>query len=760
MLKKIFFLIAKSLLLLAVFLHWGSGFAQTKEEAAQLRQKLQVTRSDNTDKVETLLKLGRYILFKEGEYKADLDSAQSYCNAARRLSMQLRFTSGLSKSMLLDSQIAREKGDRARAWSLAGKALIYAASHKFYVNEAEVYIEMGQHFGSETGQLEKKISYFEKAVPLFLKGKDYKQAGNALKDLGEFYQIAGDYNKSIALLQQALQWFKKAGYKDMQITYILIATHYRLVGNYNAALEYGLLAEKTANFRGDESMQRCTIYNHLALIYYELKNNKKAIEYFEMARDVAVAHKDKPATATLQANIAALAFREKQFGKTISILDNITKEFPPQDFETKVRLASMYVMSYSRLGQYKKAKVYYEQLLAFEKLQQDTRASDDLYRAVIAYQQLTGQSEQTYPYLEKLKQNHIGDSNLIRRYELEQLYYRSDSATGKLMDAIGHLKRYKTLNDSVFNINKEKQLSALQLQFDTDKKDKDIKLLQKQSELQNARIASDKAIRYIFIGSLVVLIMFLALVYNRYRLKQRSNRRLESQQEEINAQNELLRKLLVEKEWLLKEIHHRVKNNLQIVISLLNTQSAYLDNEDALLAIQNSQHRMHAMSLIHQKLYQSDNMSSIDMSWYIHELAGYLKDSFDNTKRISYKLETERVELDVAQAVPLGLILNEAISNAIKYAFPNELKGQVLITLKKTGPEHYMLSIADNGVGLPEGFDIENTDSLGMNLMMGLAAQLDGTFNITSENGLTVSVVFHKNEQLGQVEETLINKNE
>ena len=157
---------------------------------------------------------------------------------------------------------------------------------------------------------------------------------------------------------------------------------------------------------------------------------------------------------------------------------------------------------------------------------------------------------------------------------------------------------------------------------------------------------------------------------------------------------------------------------------------------------------MHAMSLIHQKLYQSNNLVSVDMSWYIYELVNYLKESFDMERKISYKLDTEHLELDVAQAVPLGLILNEAITNAIKYAFPDQQKGKVEISLKKSRDNTYQLIIADNGIGLPEGFEVENRDSLGMNLMVGLSDQLDGSFTIQNNNGLTVIITFIKKEQL------------
>jgi len=161
---------------------------------------------------------------------------------------------------------------------------------------------------------------------------------------------------------------------------------------------------------------------------------------------------------------------------------------------------------------------------------------------------------------------------------------------------------------------------------------------------------------------------------------------------------------------------------------------------------------MHAMSLIHQKLYQSDNLASIDMSWYIHQLVAYLKDSFDSGSKITYQLETERVDLDVAQAVPLGLILNEAISNAIKYAFPNEKKGHINIALKNIKNDLFELTIYDNGIGLPKDFNLENSQSLGMSLMSGLSQQVDGDFQYENNNGLSITVTFTRNQQLQNTE--------
>lgn len=247
----------------------------------------------------------------------------------------------------------------------------------------------------------------------------------------------------------------------------------------------------------------------------------------------------------------------------------------------------------------------------------------------------------------------------------------------------------------------------------------------------------------------VLLLLLLVVSYNRYRLKQRTDIQLKLQQELIITANRSLRQLndslhtlLREKEWLLQEIHHRVKNNLQIVISLLNTQSAYIDNDYALDAIRNSQRRMYAISLIYKKLYQPDHMATLDMSVYTRELVEYLVESFKHEKSAAIRLNISPVKLNIAQAVPLGLILNEAICNSLKYAFAANNLGQITVVLEQIEEEKYLLCIADNGKGLPEGFDPYNSGSLGMSLMKGLSQQLGGDFQLDNENGLRVCVTF------------------
>jgi len=239
---------------------------------------------------------------------------------------------------------------------------------------------------------------------------------------------------------------------------------------------------------------------------------------------------------------------------------------------------------------------------------------------------------------------------------------------------------------------------------------------------------------------MLAVLLVLLLLYYCFLITQRSNLQLQLRQARIDKQNELLKTLLREKEWLLKEVHHRVKNNLQIVISLLNTQLAYLDNEDAILAIRNSQNRVYAMSLVHLKLYKSGNMSSIDMAWYIQELVEYTRQSFASLEHIDFVTDIDSVELDVVQATPVGLILNEAIDNAIKHAFIDN-NGIVSISMKLSG-DVCELTVADNGAGFPADLDVETNHSLGINLMRGLTSQLDGTLTFDSHEGLIVRISF------------------
>jgi two-component sensor histidine kinase/ligand-binding sensor domain-containing protein len=203
-------------------------------------------------------------------------------------------------------------------------------------------------------------------------------------------------------------------------------------------------------------------------------------------------------------------------------------------------------------------------------------------------------------------------------------------------------------------------------------------------------------------------------------------------------------KLLNEKEWLIKEIHHRVKNNFHMVTGLLSTQASYLKNEEAVRAIAESQQRITAMALIHQRLYQSNNLSAINMPDYIRELVEYLKDCFDMKTKIHFDLQIEAFYLDLSYSLPIGLIINEAVTNSMKYAFAGKEEGTITILLNRTDMDHALLSVIDNGVGFSPDLAFAQPTSMGMNLMRGLSEDIKGTFSISANNGTHLSIAFKR----------------
>jgi PAS domain S-box-containing protein len=188
---------------------------------------------------------------------------------------------------------------------------------------------------------------------------------------------------------------------------------------------------------------------------------------------------------------------------------------------------------------------------------------------------------------------------------------------------------------------------------------------------------------------------------------------------------------LQEKELLLKEVHHRVKNNLQVIVSLINLQTAQLTDERSLQALRESQNRVRSMALVHEKLYQSQNLARLDFREYLHQLASTLFHSYQaEATQVDLQLDIAEVTLEVDQAIPCGLIVNELVSNALKHAFPNGRSGTITLTLHTRTAPHVELAVTDNGVGLPVELTWQQTESLGMQLVQSLVKQIGGDIQL------------------------------
>ena len=215
-----------------------------------------------------------------------------------------------------------------------------------------------------------------------------------------------------------------------------------------------------------------------------------------------------------------------------------------------------------------------------------------------------------------------------------------------------------------------------------------------------------------------------------------------------------IRSALKEKEILLQEVHHRVKNNLQIINSILNLQKNFVEDPNAITGLEEIQNRVSTMSIIHETLYQNTDVSNIGFSAYLTRISGNIIQSYRSSTMVELVTELEDIQAPLDQAIPCGLILNEWVSNAMKYAFEGMEKGTITVALRKLEPEdkpeeeEIQIEVRDNGIGLPEGFDWSGRDSLGLYLVQALSEQLDGELLAESDEGARFLVSFRRPKNL------------
>ena len=242
----------------------------------------------------------------------------------------------------------------------------------------------------------------------------------------------------------------------------------------------------------------------------------------------------------------------------------------------------------------------------------------------------------------------------------------------------------------------------------------------------------------------------LSVFVNQVAYAIRNTRLYDQAQKEIFERTQAetrIREALKEKDVLLKEVHHRVKNNLQVISSLLNLQSIQIKDPETVQLFRDSQNRVRSMALIHEKLYQSHDLARIDFKGYAQSLSSYLMRSFAVEARgVTVRLDVDSIEMGIDQAIPCGLIINELVSNALKYAFPEERKGEVHIQFRRHGDRQFHLIVGDNGIGFPNHLDYQNTSSLGLQLVNSLASQLGGTIELSRIDGTEFHISFQETE--------------
>ena len=319
----------------------------------------------------------------------------------------------------------------------------------------------------------------------------------------------------------------------------------------------------------------------------------------------------------------------------------------------------------------------------------------------------------------------IASADFGDKFFLSQLYEnlaRSHAGNHDYKEAMEAFSEYDRLKDELFTEEAERKISNVQTRFEMAKRDDTI--LDQEQQLKKQK--SSQTLISVIAALLSLLLLVLYITYQNN-----------------NKKNQLLEEQNKEKEFLLKEIHHRVKNNLGIISSLLDLQSAEMRDPKVVEAIHESQNRVYSMSMIHQKLYQGKNLSAIEMKDYFIELSDHILDSFGLKNRVEFGFNMEEIELDVDTAIPLGLIVNELITNALKHAFPKDKKGRIDLYFRKTDDGKIRLEVADNGVGIEKIVEgKEKKSGFGTKLIGLLVQQLDANVSRNSDSGTSVRIEF------------------
>ncbi len=546
---------------------------------------------------------------------------------------------------------------------------------------------------------------------------------------GHASRLKGDYVDAIRLLEPCYTYFKKQ--KD-STELAFVADE---LGIMNVFMGYNQKAQKYLfevyeiyqAMKDEKKMAGAT--NGLAIFYGSNGQEDKAIERYLESLKLYQKINDTLGQANVHANLGLTYIEQQKFDKAEyhlrqqGHLDSLLNTqwglgfhfdfmgylkshqgllsealtFNKKALEIRKKLPSQYNIAESRVSL---AEVYYE-------LKQYDNAIEQ------AKEILKG-SEQR----QSLHQQQAAYDILAKGYE----------AKNDFKESLLFLKKYSTIKDSIYNQNQQEQIEENNAKFQFQQQQNKIAVLDLENKANEARLQQKNRAILITSIALVLITILCGLLFKTIKkyLDQKKN----------------LSKALKEKEILLKEIHHRVKNNLQLISGLLTLQGASIDNEQVQHALKEGKTRVRSMALIHQDLYQNKNLREVNAKTYLKRLTTELFDTYNVTpNKVGLTLDLDDLDVDIDTLVPLGLIINELISNSLKYAFPNETEGNILVSLKEKN-ECLNLIVKDDGIG----FNLEDIapNSFGKKLVSSLVEQLEGKSTITITSGTEINIIIQE----------------
>lgn len=719
------------------------GQSSANQSVKELQEQLRGRKHD-TVTVRLLFRLGEHYARKVRMYNTEThfrDSAISFLKDVVRLSDSLHFDTYTNKSRVWLGRVYLTDGDVAEGQKWFGQVIEYEHRRNHNEKEADLWALMaGSMQRGEKNQIEIESSY-NHALDIYRTLKLWAKEADVQIQLADRALDVGSFSTCEQLLLSALQVYRKHKHRKLFNVYYLLSVCHRSSGDLSTSLSYVIQCLDNMEALHDTA-SAAFFYGELAYVYEGLGRVEESVHWYRKA----LRKREMAGVSTIEIyNTAGFLIQQliklRKEKESFALITRLKAHYPASLSMERAMLAQNLGRCYDALGKFDMAEQQFLEMIAYY----SKPALAPEYMAIAqmdigSFYVRRKKYAMARPYLIHALQLPAGTNISIWKRDIHRMLFKVDSAQGNYVSAIAHLQEHNQLNDSIFNASKIREIERLQVQFKMAQKEKEIITLNSVNKTQQHNLEQAAIIRnFIFLGVLAVL----GFMYYRYKLKQNSNRQLERQQQEINKKNQNLEHLVKEREWLLKEIHHRVKNNFQMVMSLLGTQTHYIKSKETLQSLEESQQRIYAMSLIHQRLYQSGNFSAINMKEYIHELVDYLRNSFAIRKHIVFEIQVETIELNIAHALPIGLILNEAITNAMKYAFEGHESGRIEIYLRHLSEEIVELVIRDTGIGLPPHLHVEHSGTMGLNLMRGLSEEIEGEISITTNNGTTIRLVFN-----------------
>lgn len=545
------------------------------------------------------------------------------------------------------------------------------------------------------GNLDSALSYYNISYSLRIEGGDVKGAANILNNIGACYHYQSVFDSSLTYYLKALKIREKIqDKKGLSESYNNVGIILRTQKEYKKAKEYYLKSLAIKKSLNNKKGMMYT-YSNLAVISRYTGKNEEALIYSKNALELSYELQDSYGIGGELTNIGVTYRKLGQFEKAIENLLEGNKIF--RDIGDAQTLA------------------------------QNLNSLGDAYYSMRLYNKAISSYTESLSLANELNRQEL---RLVNVHSLSEVY----ASLNQHQKAWEYLSQYTELNKDVFNQDKSILIADLETKYQSEKKQKEIIELSAKNKLHELQIENDLYRNKIFIAIIVISLLIMVLFLFLYRSKRNLSNTLEEK-------NRVIEKSLFEKETLLKEIHHRVKNNLQVISSLLSLQSRYIDDKNASKAIEDSKNRVKSMALIHQKLYQEDNLKGVNMNNYIHELTDSLVAAYKNAD-LTLIIESEDMELDVDTVIPIGLIMNELITNSLKYGVKGSNPELKISFAKKE--DQLELIVKDNGDGLQEEIDFSKWKSYGMKLVHSLSRKLKAEVSFTNDNGLEVKVLINK----------------